>query len=97
MGASHFMQGWATLLGSLAMIALILTSLGFMLRIVKPADAVRYVGDVLGIVILLTLAPGILVSAWSAIPAWQQIALVAVGIGVWQLMRRGRQPKKQGK
>src|ERR1035441_3990981 len=89
MNGSNFMQGWAALTGSLAMIALTFTALGLMLRIVKPDDAARYVGAVLGIVILLALAPGILLSAWSAISVWQRIALVAIGIGIW-LLRQSR-------
>ena len=64
MGESNFMQGWVALAGSLAMIALILTAFGLMLGIVKPADAVKHVGAILGIVIALMLVPGALVSAW---------------------------------
>src|ERR1039458_3091381 len=90
MNGSNFMQGWVALTGSVAMIALILTAFGLMLGIVKPSDAARYVGVILCIVILLTLAPGILFSAWSAIPVWQRIALIAVGIGVWQVVRPKR-------
>ena len=41
MSASNFMHGWAVLVGSLAMIALILTAFGIMLGMVKPADAVN--------------------------------------------------------
>jgi hypothetical protein len=90
MNGSNFMTGWVALTGSVAMIALIFTALGLMLGIVKPSDTARHVGAILGIVILLTVAPGILLSAWSAIPVWQRIALIAVGIGVWQVVRPKR-------
>lgn len=86
MNESNFMQGWFALAGSVATIALILTAFGLMLGIVKPADALRRVGAIIGVVILLLLAPGILASLWSAIPLWQRIAIVVIGIGIlrWQ-------------
>ena len=95
MNGSNFMQGWVALAGSVATIALILTAFGLMLGIVKPADALRRVAAILGIVIALMMAPGILAGVWSAMSLWQQIGLVAVGIGVWQLRRPRRQPRKR--
>lgn len=91
MNGSNFMQGWIALVGSLAMIALVLTSLGIMLGIVKRADAVNRIGAILGIVIVLILAPGILVGVWSAMSLWEQFSLVAIAVIVWQL----RQPRKR--
>jgi hypothetical protein len=64
-----------------------------MLGILKPADALRRVGAILGIVIVLMLIPGVLVSAWSGMSLWQQISLVAIGIGVLQWLRPRRQPR----
>jgi hypothetical protein len=87
MSGSNFMQGWVALAKSFAIIALILTAFGLMLGIVKHADAVNRVAAILRIVIVLMLAPGILAGVWSAISLWQQIALMAVGIDVWQLRR----------
>jgi len=89
------MQGWLTLVGSLAIIALVLTAFGIMLGIVKRADAVNRVGAILGIVIVLVLAPGILAGVWSAMSLWQQISLVAIAVIVWQLRRPRRQPRKR--
>ena len=87
MTGSNFMQGWLTLTGSLAMIALILTAFGIMLGIVKPTDALKRIGAILGIVILLLLIPGILVGVWATIPLWQRLALAAIGMGLWQWRR----------
>ena len=95
MGESNFMHGWVTLIGSLATIALILAAVGLMLRIVKPADVLKHVGALLGIVIALIVIPCVLVSAWSQIPVWQRIALAAVGIGVCQWRRPRRQTRKR--
>ncbi len=98
MGGTSFMQGWAALLGAFAIIALVLTAFGIMLGIVKPADAVNRVGAILGIVIVLMLAPGIIAGVWSAMSLWQQVSLVAIGVVVWQLRRprRRTQKKKSG-
>ena len=95
MSASNFMHGWVALTGSLATIALILTAFGIMLGIVKPADVLKHVGAILGIVIVLMLIPGVLVSAWSCMSLWQRIGLVAIGIGIWQWRRPRRQTRKR--
>jgi len=73
---THF---WASLLGSAAMLAIILTGLGLMIGLVKPADLPRKLGTILGLVIALTILPGILMSQWARMSLWQQVALAAVG------------------
>jgi hypothetical protein len=93
MTGSSFTQGWLTLTGSFAIIALILTAFGIMLGIVKPADALGRAGAVMGVVVALIVLPGVLVSAWLDMSLWQQIGLVAVGIGIWKWLRPRRQPR----
>ena len=93
MGGSNFMHVWVALLGSLAMIVLILTAFGLMLGIVKPANAPKHIGTILGLAITAMLLPGVLVSAWSGMSLWQQIALVAIGIALWQWWRPRPQPR----
>ena len=95
MNESNFMHWWINLVGSLATIALILTAFGIMLRIVKPDDVLKRIGAILSIVIVLMLIPGILVSAWSALSLWQQIVLIAIGIGAVQLLRPRPQRRKR--
>ena len=90
---SNFMHGWAVLLGSLSLIALALMAFGIMLGMVKPADAVKHVGAILGIIIMLMLVSGIMLGAWLAILLWQRIALLAIGICIWQW----RQPRRQAR
>jgi hypothetical protein len=90
---SSLMHGWVALLGSLAMIALILAALGLILGIVKPADAPKHIGTILGMVVVLTLTPGVLVYVWSGMHLWQQVALVAIGIGVLWVLR----PRKKAR
>jgi drug/metabolite transporter superfamily protein YnfA len=92
---SNFMQGWVALAGSLAMIALILTAFGLMLGIVKPADAMRRVGAILGIFMLLTVLPAVLVNLWSDMSLWHRLGLAAIVLGVCLLKRPQRESRKR--
>src|ERR1019366_5904134 len=95
MNGSNVMQGWVALAGSIAIIALILTAFGIMLGIVKPADAVRRIGAILGVVMLLMVLPAVLVNLWSGMSVWQRLALAAIGIGVWKWLRPQQQTRKR--
>ncbi len=95
MTASSFMHGWMTFIGSLTSIALILTAFGLLLGIVKPADALKHVGAILGIVIVLMLIPAVLANIWSGMSLWQRIALVAIVIGVWQWQQPPPESRKR--
>ena len=97
MSESSLMHGRMSLLGSLATIAIILTAFGIMLGIVKPSDAMTRVGTILGVVIVLMLAPGILAGVWSAMSLWQRIGLTMLGVGAWQWLRPRRQARKDRK
>lgn len=96
MNGSNFMQGWVALTGSVAMIALILTAFGLMLGIVKPADALRRVAAILGVIMLLLVLPSVLVSIWSSMSLWQRLGLAAIAIAYWQWRRpRGESRKRR--
>jgi len=88
MNGPNFMQGWVALVGSLTIIALILTAFGLMLGIVRPADALRSVAAILGVVMLFMVLPAVLVNVWSGMSLWQQFALAAIGLCLWQWQRR---------
>jgi len=90
----NFMHCFELLLGLLGMIAMVLMAFGIMLGMVKPADSVKHGGTILGIIIVLIAAPCMLLSAWSAIPVWQQIAMLAIGLCIWQWRRPRRQSRK---
>jgi hypothetical protein len=94
MSGSHFQHWWMNLAGSFATIALILTVFGIMLGIVKPADALRRVAAILGVVMLLLVLPAVLVSIWSGMSLWQRLGLAALGITVWQWRRPRRQTRR---
>jgi hypothetical protein len=95
MSESNFMHWWMNLIESFATIALILTAFGLMLGIVKPSDALKRLGAILGTVIVLIFITGILVSAWSCMPLWEKIDLVAIGIAAWQWRRPQRLSRKR--
>jgi hypothetical protein len=95
MNGPNFMQGWMALAGSVAMIALILTAFGLMLGIVKPADALRRVAAILGVVMLLLVLPAVIVSIWSGMSLWQRLAVAAIAMGIWLLKRPGRESRKR--
>jgi hypothetical protein len=52
-------------------------------------------GATLSIIIVLMMAPGILVGIWSAMSLWQQIGLIAIGVGVFQLVHPRRRTRKK--
>jgi hypothetical protein len=84
------MQGWMSIVRSLATIAFILMAFGLMLGIVKPTDALNCIGAILGAVIALIFIPGILVTAWSGMALWEKISLVAIEVSFsqWRKSRR---------
>ena len=93
MGQWKFMPVWHAIVGSAAMISLILTAFGLMLGIVKPAEFLKRIGTLLGIVILLWVIPGVIASAWSSLPLWQRCGVVAIGISVFLVCLGWRQLK----
>ena len=95
MNESIFMRGWASIIGSLATIAMIVTALGVLLGVLKPAAALKRIGACLGIVILLMLIPGALVDLWSVMSVWQQIALAAIGVAMLVLRPAHKIRRKQ--
>jgi hypothetical protein len=90
MGVAHSMNVWPGIVGSLAMIAIIVTAFGLTMGIVKLSDALNRTGAIVGIVIALTLIPAMLVACWTCMSLWQQIGVAALGFGGWHLVRPGR-------
>jgi len=90
----NFLNGVAELLGAFAAISIIVTAFGLMLGIMKPADAFKWIGVIVGAVIMLLVLPGIVVSAWSAMMLWQQMAMAALGIAIgiagFECLKRGK-------
>ncbi len=96
MHEADFIHGCMSILGSLALIAIIVTAMGTIVGIVKPADAVKHSSLILGIVIVLVLTVSVLVGLWSSMTVWQKFVMLAIGFGIWRLGTHGR-PKGRKK
>jgi hypothetical protein len=83
MAPSCITHSWFALLGSAAMLAVVLTALGLMIGLVKSADIQGKFGAIVGVFVVLTILPGILIGAWVRMSLGQQITLVGIGILVW--------------
>jgi hypothetical protein len=95
MNESIFMHGWATILGFLVTIAIVVTALGLLLGLLKPADALKRIGSLLGIGLLLMLVPGEIANLLLNMSLWQKIALALVGLIIlWARRRRRQDPRK---
>jgi hypothetical protein len=92
---TNFMHGCVSLVGSFATIALILTALGVMLGLVKPADALKHGGAFVGVAIVVVLIVTVLVGLWSSMSLWQRTVLAAFAFGAWRLRQERRQPRKR--
>jgi len=89
---THF---WFALLGSVAMLAVVLTALGLMIGLVKPADIPRKLRTLLANLIALMIFPGILMSAWARLTLWQQIALAAIGVIILLILVPARKARNK--
>jgi hypothetical protein len=93
---TNFMRAWAGIVESVAIIAIAILAIGLMVNAVKPSDAARHLGAILGIVILLLMLPAIIASAWSVMSFWQHLGLamlgITIGLSLWAL--RGTRNKR---
>ena len=95
MYATTLIHGWSEFVGSLAIIAIIVTGLGTILGLVKPADALKYCGAIAGIVIVLVMLVSVLVGLWSSMSLWQKAIVALICFAAWRLRRDRRQPRKR--
>lgn len=76
------------------MIAIIVTAFGLMLGVVKCGDALKLIGVIVSIVIMLASILAILESLWSGMLLWQRLGVASIGIGIWLLLRPPRQSSR---
>jgi uncharacterized protein (DUF983 family) len=69
------------------MLAVVLNAVGLMIGLVKLADIPKKLGTLLAILIALTILPGVLMSAWSRMSLWQQIAVLAIAVVILFVLR----------
>jgi Ca2+/Na+ antiporter len=93
--ASRLLSAWDAVLGSAALLAIIILTLSLMVGAVPPRDAPRHLGVILGIVILLVMLPAIVLSSWNSLDPFQQAGIVFLGIVVaYLLTKRGGGSKR---
>ena len=90
-----FIHGCMSLLGALATIAIIITALGTILGLVKPPDALKYCGVIVGLTIVIALIVSVLVGLWSSMSVWQKLALAATVATIFWLRHTRRQARKR--
>jgi heme A synthase len=73
---------WDGLVGSAALIAIIILALCVMVRAVKPGEAPRHLGVIIGIVILLIVLPAIIVSLWNSMTLGQHLGIAAILVAI---------------
>jgi Sec-independent protein secretion pathway component TatC len=83
------------MVGSIAIIAIIVTAFTTMLGLVKPADTVKYCGVIVGIAVVLVLVVSVFVGLWSSMSMWQKAVAAAVGFCIWRVWWQQRQPRKK--
>jgi hypothetical protein len=93
------LNGRISLIGALTTIALIVMAVAVMLGIIKRGDSLKHLGALLCVMILLTVLPGILIHSWAALTIWQQIGLLAIGVGIyfWRLSSRRSRVSRRAK
>lgn len=86
--------------GALAVFAIIVTAFGLMLGILKPVEAFKRIGVIVGTVIALPILLQIVIGEWMALTIWHRIGIVALVIGAfllfgWLRSRTGKGPVRR--
>jgi hypothetical protein len=88
MNGYSFIAPIESIIGSLALFVLVMVALGTIVGMLKPAQAVKNVGVIVGIAIVAVLLVSVLVGLWSTMSVWQRVILAGIIFAVWR-MRRG--------
>ena len=82
------------ILASLAVLLIVTAGIGVMLGAIKPADALRSIGALVGVFVLLAVLICNLMNLWAALPLAKKIGLVAPGVALllWLALRRPVNP-----
>jgi hypothetical protein len=69
---------WDGLVGSVALMAIIVLALCVMVSVVKRGDVPRHLGVIVGIVILLIMLPAIILGLWNAMSFGQHLGIAVI-------------------
>lgn len=84
---------WDEMATSLAVIVIVVTAMGLMLRLVELTEAFKRVGLVLGCLILLVILPPILVGIWHSLSIGQQLGTIILAVALGVIGSRAVRPK----
>ena len=69
---------WDLLVACGALLGIVITAFGIMLRIVEVPEGMQRIGVMLGSALLLTILPPIIVGIWLRLALWEQVGVCAV-------------------
>jgi Ca2+/Na+ antiporter len=84
-----------SLIGSCALVALILVGLGTLIGLVKPSDTAKHCGVIVGVTILLVLLVSVFVGLWATMTLWQRFVLAAMVFAAWRMQRQRHAPRRK--
>ena len=85
---------WDGLVGSAALIAIIILALCVIVSAIKVAEVPRHLGVIVGIIILLIMLPAIFVSLWNSMTLGQHLGIVTLGITILAIFGASRRAPK---
>lgn len=94
--AARFLLGWNVLVESAALIAIVVLAIGVMVGAMKIGENLRHLGAVLGITILLTMVPAIILGLWSAMSLGQHLGIILICAAIaTSIVKSRKKPEKR--
>ena len=94
---TRLLSAWDGLVGSAALIAIIVLALYVMVRAVKLGDVPRHLGVIAGIVILLITLPAIIISLWNSMTLGQHLGIASIFIAIIFLISATRRKSRKAR
>ncbi len=94
---SRLFSAWDGLVGSVALIAIIVLALSVMVRFVKLGDVLRHLGVILVGAILLVMLPAIIASLWTSMTLTQHLGIIFLGVMMLLLFGTSRRRPSHGR
>jgi len=95
MWQTAIVQWCISIVGSIALLALIVIALGTMVGLIKPAEVMQSVGVLIGIVIAAILLVSVFVGLWSNMSLWQRLASAAIIASIFRFRQTRQQSGKR--
>lgn len=87
---ARLLSVWDDLVGSVALIAIIVLAFCVMVNAAKARDVLRRLGVIVGVVILLIMLPAIITGLWSTMSFGQRLGIAALCVGIVILFSRSQ-------